>query len=607
MDKLGDVEGLSPNANAMLKIAVFTAWAELEVASIQQEYLVQVVKPHLAKITPFWIACLREYAKIRSDPDGEGLGGPGGGSGPVINASLDSQYAGLAREVISPYHEASWFKILNAVAVLMNADDPTILRAMDGEPTEGDAAGAKAPSLSRSEPSLFFFVLYGLAFEALSTKTAGIEGSEEAKIMRIALQAMTSLSKPAYAGSVLLQEPIFEELCNLSYRLVMTEPPLVQVSVLEMIGGMAAGYGKVLLNESGKGSDASSGSLPKSAKLTQCLRIVVCVLNNARRTRGSLEDKVALLRVAYSAFIGIVGIFPASLQEELFAIGFYTFSEMLRDETSELDLVGPTLPSLKDLCQRAFRGLKPGSELLQRAVHGFLSAALQNVDEMRSRAGRVAENKTKNSLLAAVVVLTSIPVSVKVSQAVAEHACYLITQKILAEGEGEADAVGTTAVTCARTLILSSSRGNPALQYCVGQLLPGLIEYLVTKGTEAPTARVEEVVRTFVGLLNTLAPEDRSKALAIVLPTLVVLLEPSVSQPPPPLHTFTVTQLMAIAAQHQVHFKEATAALAPEKRALLESAIRAHVGAAAGTASATSQSQRPTGGGASIALKSFGS
>ncbi len=430
MTQLGEVKDLSQNANAMLKIAVFTAWAELQTASATQSYLVDVVQPHAARIIPYWIACLREYAKIRSDPEMDAGGAPGG-PGPSINTSLDSQYAGLAREVVLPYHERSWYTILQAVTGLLQNNDVGALAAMDGEPvpvsTGANAAGPKP----RSEPCLFFFVLYGLAFEALATRSSSsVESAQEGAVMRISLRAMTALSKPQVAGSALLQDTLFSELCNLWYRLVMTEPPSVQISVLETIGGMAASYGTLLLSADDQ-SAAEAGKLPNEAKLSQCLRVVVCVLQNVRTTRGSVEDKTALLRVAYSAYIGIVGLYPKTLQEDLFAVGFYTYAEMLKDETSEQDLVGPSLGSLKDLCERSAKSVRANSDVLQRAIHGFLSQALQHVDDLRTRAGRVALNKTKNSLLAVVVVLTSIPVNVKVSQAVAEHACYLIVQKVL--------------------------------------------------------------------------------------------------------------------------------------------------------------------------------
>ncbi len=151
------------------------------------------------------------------------------------------------------------------------------------------------------------------------------------------------------------------------------------------------------------------------------------------------------------------------------------------------------------------------------------------------------------------MVLTSIPVNIKVSQAVAEHACYLIVQKLLTFeeeveqwkqtvsarggepqqlGEG-VEEVGLTSVNCARTVVLASSRGNASLLYCVGQLLPGLIEFvcragpLVASSARTPAGTplaalrgaLEDVIKTFAGLVAILPNEGefRAKALAIIL------------------------------------------------------------------------------------------
>ena len=56
--------------------------------------------------------------------------------------------------------------------------------------------------------------------------------------------------------------------------------------------------------------------------------------------------------------------------------------ELLKDETSDIDLVGPTLQSLKILLE------KPGDlvstdDKYEEVIHGILSACLVNVDEMR--------------------------------------------------------------------------------------------------------------------------------------------------------------------------------------------------------------------------------
>jgi hypothetical protein len=79
-------------------------------------------------------------------------------------------------------------------------------------------------------------------------------------------------------------------------------------------------------------------------------------------------------------------------------------------------------------------------------------------------------------------------------------------------------------VHCAKTLTLASGRGNGALQFCVGQLLPGLITLVgqasATKRepTEQSYATLVEVLKTFVGLYGILAAEHRASArLALVL------------------------------------------------------------------------------------------
>lgn len=53
----------------MIKLAVLSAWAELQVASAEQEYLVDVVKPFVAELTPLWLESLQDFARLRFEPD----------------------------------------------------------------------------------------------------------------------------------------------------------------------------------------------------------------------------------------------------------------------------------------------------------------------------------------------------------------------------------------------------------------------------------------------------------------------------------------------------------------------------------------------------------
>ena len=66
---IGDLRNLSPNAEVIVKIAVFTAWAELQISSSSLPHLVGLVKPYLSLLAPSWLDLLRDYAKLRFEPD----------------------------------------------------------------------------------------------------------------------------------------------------------------------------------------------------------------------------------------------------------------------------------------------------------------------------------------------------------------------------------------------------------------------------------------------------------------------------------------------------------------------------------------------------------
>ena len=120
--------------------------------------------------------------------------------------------------------------------------------------------------------------------------------------------------------------------------------------------------------------------------------------------------------------------------------------ELLKDEVSELDLVGPTLQSLKKLLEKVPEGQSEKLKF-ERMVHGIASACLVNIDSMRcavlyscppvcadppdrGREGPACSKKIQSNLLAAVLILTVLPPNVRISQAVIEHCCFLITENL---------------------------------------------------------------------------------------------------------------------------------------------------------------------------------
>ena len=161
-------------------MSVFSAWAELQIASAEQTYLVDVLKPHIAKLTPLWLASLREYARLRFEPDISSSMGSASLSG-----SLDTIYAALNRETLlkvgpacginvhtlftddPQFYQDSWLNLVDAIASLIDEDSEFVFDALDGKTELSASTTISKPVDSinyRDEPVAFFFVLFGLAF-----------------------------------------------------------------------------------------------------------------------------------------------------------------------------------------------------------------------------------------------------------------------------------------------------------------------------------------------------------------------------------------------------------------------------------------------------------
>lgn len=258
MVSLGETGELSPNASAMLRISTLSAWAQLEISSAQQQYLVAVLKPYRGTLASLWVASLRDYASIKIDSEF------------LLDSSsvaLDSSYSSLGKEVLLPvsfgashtdpvkptysrmmgmqYYASAWSVILKAVGKAMEHNDPYVLAAMDGHDTiNATSPPAIKVSKDRVEPAQFFYIVFGIVYEALATSsTDSSSGSSSVptrlSIVDAALQTLRSLVRPEYAGNALKEATIFDEFISLCYRLAMTEPASVQVKLISMLTALA--------------------------------------------------------------------------------------------------------------------------------------------------------------------------------------------------------------------------------------------------------------------------------------------------------------------------------------------------------------------------------
>ncbi|KAJ3852125.1 clathrin-coated vesicle protein [Lentinula lateritia] len=566
MVSLGDTDELSPNGSAMLRISALSAWAQLEVASYQQAYLLDVVKPYRPILATMWIAALRDYASIRVDSEF---------LQDTSSAALDSTYSSLGKEVLLPYYIDAWSIILQAVASSMQAKYPYIIAAMDGREQVSPATSDNLKG-RREEPTTFFYTVFGLVYEELaeaSTDSLANSAKHQASVIA-SLQALKSLIRPEYAGKAILDPTIFDEFISVCYRLAMTESALVQIHLIEVLTVFAASQGS-------RTSENMSTSSPQS----HCLRICAHILRHSTSHSSGpiirdVADRVKMILAAFSAFATVAAGTSTAFREDVRSVGILLYSEILKDESNEIDLAGPTFPSLKVLLDLPLASNSDAQHRYQRLIHGLLSACLLNIDEMRGRQGAACTKKVKNNLLAAVLVLTAISPTIKVGQAVVEHCCFLISQKLL-----ETHEVSLTAAHCARTLIAASASGNVLLRCCVKLLMPALIEYiakmvpLVNDGSisENHATAISEVWKAFAIFFGSLTEGARTRLLGVFLPTISLLLANSQNSPSPVVAQ-SIKQLLSYATISPAAFKEAASKLDAPTRELLETSVRRAVG-----------------------------
>lgn len=356
MSSLGDVKDLSATAAVMLKTSIFAAWAELEAASVRQPYLVDVVKPHLPLLATCWVATLREYARMSTDPDAAASEAGVGGS------TFDSVYSGLSRETALPFYEASWAPMLQAVAVMLKAKDPIAFRAVDGKDSEsvnGDEAGGREGETGgERKPARHFWILSGLAYEALCTTSPTDQGAQ--RVQTNALEAIEGLLQPAVAADALEDQALVDELCHLCYRLVATEPTLVKIYALRVSLQLARAQ-----RQRGASIDISA-------------RVAVAALQQCTKEQ---PNHARLLTAAFGV-IGEMADMSASAteREELYCVALQYYAQLLELESVE-DLVGPTLPTFKAFVERAFSA--KSRTLLTHSIQGLMSFCLRSVESVR--------------------------------------------------------------------------------------------------------------------------------------------------------------------------------------------------------------------------------
>ncbi|KAI6785730.1 putative heat repeat protein [Emericellopsis cladophorae] len=565
---IGDLKGLSSNAQVMVKLSVFSAWAELQVASTEQKYLLDVLKPHVGTLTPLWLEALREFAQLRFEPDISMTLGP-----PSLSGSLDTIYAALNRETLLRFYQDAWLKLVDAIASLIEQDSNFVFDALDGKGTIESAGNdqGKRPGINyRDEPVAFFFVLFGLAFEALAVRPShGYSLATQEQTLAI-LQALKKILHPSVSGHAIYRPDVFAETMDLLDRLVLTEGLDVQGAIVEISSALCVAH------PSARRHGSEEGDLSEDIdQLFELTRIIVLTLTgllpnlsegNQPVRHQMNEEAILLVRSSLDALVNAAEVFPSIIKTDLHACIIHIFATTLATSGCQEMIVPQSLPTLKRFVRSMSASRKPSDEgpsqtdvQLQGCLRRFLSIYL-NAQKREAHNSLLC---VRNCLLASTILFTSgenhMPATDPLVARYLDEVLDCLTDRMTAK----------IAANCIRSLLVQPTR-TAADESIARYLFPRLIAFVTDAESEDPE-RARSLVSTSLCQFVTTVDKSRvSPAMALLIPTLLA----RTTIEGEGLYSETSSRLLELAATDQEVFRAVVGGMSAGQRSFLEEVIR---------------------------------
>lgn len=461
------------------------------------------------------------------------------------------------------------------------------LKPEDKENTVDGKQEGKGPDINyRDEPVAFFFVLFGLAFEALVDQS-----TLPAQKLEI-LQALKRILRPVISGNAVYQDAIFSETMDSFDRLVLTEA----IPIQNVIVGIARNLS--LDHPSAKGgqerSDHLSDDIEQLFELTRTIILVLAgLLPNLRdstplaRFNVGSDDSLSLIRLALASLVDVASIFPSIIRNDLHACILHIFSTILATGICQTEVVPHALPIFrqfingithpKDSSQEALENL----HVVSRQLRGCLARFLTTLTIAQRRESDSSLPCAKNTLLAIAILLTAgghvIPPQDPVIPWVFDELLDCLQDVGLAN----------VAVGCIRSILLTADP-SPTAEVVARYLFPRLIGFLVgcpAANGEIPTDPENSrtgIARTLVSCVsssNAVGQQQLPTAISIVMSALIA----RAKREGDAVYTETAGHLLELAKADQMTFRALVAGMNSEQKGLLEEILKSvEVGAAGG-------------------------
>ena len=548
----------------MLRMALLSAWAQLQISSSEQLYLESIVQPYAARLTPLWLSSLQEYARLRFEPEISSTLGTDAAGG-----DLDDLYAALNRQTLLGYYEDVWLHLINAIASLVDKDSNFVFDALDGKTDGLDAESAAQVSGKemryRDEPVAFFFVLYGLAFEAL-VREARVVSSQTLDILNV----LKKLLRPAVSGAAIYQDTVFNESMDTLDRIALTGTAPTQTVIVDTVRNLSLDHVSAKPGEDR--DDKLSDDIDQLFELTRIMLLILSGLvptledPPSSHTRILTDDTVALTRLTLESLVDVADVFPSIIRADLYACIMHTFCIILSTGSCQAQVVPQSLPLLRKFIETVSRSADRQSsfETSSRLVRGALHRFLAILTRAQRRDSEFSLPCAKNTLLSLTILLTSAGKVLPPKDPLITKALSEIRDCLLDLG------LAKVAASCMRSLLMVSPK-SPADESISRQLYPHLLRFVTDFEEEDPENARSLVAHALTSSVSTLSPQGKSAAIAIIMPTLLYRVKAEGEA----LHVETARRLLELAAADQTVFRSCLSNLPEEDRSLVQTILRA--------------------------------
>lgn len=565
---IGDLKDLSSNAQSMLKMALLSGWAQLQLASTEQTYLEEIVQPYVPKLAPLWLASLQEFASLRFEPEiSDSLGD-------YATNDLRERYAALDREIRLVFYQKSWLSIVDAIALLVERDSNAVFDALDNKSTtepklNGDASTGKDMNF-REEPVAFFFILFGLAYEALVTQARDNQAHAQA-----ILSALKRILTPAVSGNAIYQDAVFDETTDTLDRLALTGTTEIQGVLVQIARNLSLDH--VIAKTDGR-DDKLSEDIDQLFELT---RIVILVLAGliptlkeqpGQTTRPLSEENINLIQTSFQALVDVADVFPTIIRADLHACIMHCYCTILATGMCQIEVVPRIMPVFRSFLQQVFRAESNTSQqdaTNTRLILGTLTRMLQTLTIAQRRENDFSIVCAKNTLLSITILFTTASSVIPPT-----NKCVIQSMNELLDTLQD---VGLAKISagCVRSLLLTPSK--TACDEAISRLLwPHILQFVMNTSAEDPEVVKTILMSSLVSSVSTLAYAGAHvAAMALLIPCLLDrATHPVPNGSKEDLMKESAARLLELAGVDGVAFRGIVAQLESGQRAQLETLLR---------------------------------